>query len=95
VFNGSLQVNEREENLMKVANGTTDSGVIAQLEKVIATHADCIILLGPHSTFVRSSSFLYISNHHNKKCIVSICAEKFFDNKQHPISSNDIPSNFI
>jgi len=95
VFNGSLQVNEREENLMKVANGTTDSGVIAQLEKVIATHADCIILLGPHSTFVRSSSFLYISNHHNEKCIVSICAEKFYDNEQHLISSNDIPSNFI
>jgi len=84
-------------NLMlgvKIVKGTTDSGVIAQLEKVIATHADCIILLGPHSTFARSSSFLYISNHHNKKCIVSICAEKFYDN-EHLISSNDIPSNFI
>ncbi len=37
VFNGSLQINEREENLIKAANGTTDRGVIAQLEKVIST----------------------------------------------------------
>ena len=51
-FNGSLQINEQEENLRKAANGTADRGVIAQLEKVIATRADCIILLGSHSTFI-------------------------------------------
>jgi len=94
VFNGSLQVNEREENLIKAANGTTDRGVIAQLEKVIATHADCIILLGPHSTFVKSSSFAYISQHHNKKCIVSICAERVYENNN-AISFFTIPDYFL
>ena len=96
VFNGSLQVNEREENLRKAANGTTDRGVIAQLEKVIATNGDCIILLGPHSTFVRSSSYMYISNHRTKKCIVSICAEKVYDvDHRKLISSDSIPNKFI
>ena len=91
VFNGSLEVNEQEENLINVANGITDTGVIAQLEKVIATNADCIVLLGPHSTFVRSSSSLYISQHHTKRCIVSICAEKVYDDNHKLISSNIIP----
>ena len=59
VFNGSLQVNEREWNLINAAGGVTDTGVITQLEKVIATNADCIILLGPHSTFVQSAVKLY------------------------------------
>ena len=95
VFNGSLQVEEREKNLIKAANGTADRGIIAQLEKVIATNADCIILLGPHSTFVQSSSFLYISQHHTKRCIISICADQVYDNHHKLISSNIIPSKFI
>ena len=95
VFNGSLQVEEREKNLIKAANGTTDRGIIAQLEKVIATNANCIILLGPHSTFVQSSSFLYISQHHAKRCIISICADQVYDNHHKLISSNIIPSKFI
>ena len=94
VFNGSLQINEREENLIKAANGTTDRGVIAQLEKVISTNADCIVLLGPVSTFVKSSSFLYISQHSTKKCIVSICADEVYDLGK-VISSNTIPNEFI
>ena len=97
VFNGSLQVNEREENLKNAANGTRDKGLIAQLEKVIATKADCIALLGPRSTFVRSSRYLYISNHLNKKkCIVSICSEKVYSPDHHKvISSVSIPNSFI
>ena len=94
VFNGSLQVNEREENLIKAANGTTDRGLIAQLEKVIATNADCIVLLGPASTFVKSSSFLYISQHNAKKCIVTICADEVYDMGK-VVSSNSIPNEFI
>ena len=97
VFNGSLQVNEREENLRNAANGTRDRGLIAQLEKVIATEADCIVLLGPRSTFVRSSSYMYISNHLGmKKCIVSICAEKVYSPDHHKvISSDSIPNSFF
>ena len=94
VFNGSLQVNQREENLIKAANGTTDRGVIAQLEKVIATNADCIILLGPQSSFVKSSSFLYISQHNTRKCIVTICADEVYDMGK-VVSSNAIPNEFI
>ena len=96
VFNGSLQVNEQEENLRKATNGTTDRGVITRLEKVIATNGDCIILLEPHYTFVRSSSYMYISNHRTKKCIVSICAEKVYDvDHRKLISSDSIPNKFI
>ena len=94
VFNGSLQINEREETLRKAANETTDRGLIAQLEKVIATNADCIILLGPHSNFVKSSSFLYISHHSTKKCIVTICADEVYHMGK-VISSNTIPNEFV
>ena len=94
VFNGSVQVNEREENLRKAANGATDRGLIAQLEKVIATNADCIILVGKGSTFVRSSSSMYISQHSGDKCVVSICSEKVHDHRK-VISSDYIPSKFI
>ena len=94
VFNGSLQINEREESLRKAANETTDRGLIAQLEKVIATNADCIILLGPRSSFVKSSSFLYISHHSTKKCIVTICADEVYHMGK-VISSNTIPNEFV
>ena len=94
VFNGSLKENEREEELRSAVNGATDRGLIAQLEKVIATNADCIILLGKGSTFVRSSSLMYISQHSSDKCIVSICGEKVYDHRK-MISSNNIPSKFI
>ena len=95
VFNGSLQVNEREEHLIKAANGTTDRGVIALLEKVIATNADCIILLGQHSTFVQSAGKLYASIHQTNSCIVSICFEPVYDNKKRLISSHSIPDHFL
>ena len=95
VFNGSLQANEREEQLINAANGMTDRGLIAQLEKVIATNADCIILLGPRSSFIRSSGSMYISQHiSSSKCVVSICAEKVHY-QNNIISSNSIPDSFI
>ena len=95
VFNGSLQIKEREKYLRNVINGTRDRGLIALLEKVIATNAHCIILLGPHSAFVRSSSYLYMSLHPSERCIVSICAEKVKDNNNKVISSDTIPEQFI
>ena len=52
VFNGSLQMKLREERLIKAAGGITDKGFIALLEKTIATHADCIILLGTTSSLL-------------------------------------------
>ena len=95
VFNGSLQVNEREQNLINAAGGVTDTGVIAQLEKVIATNADCIILLGPHSTFVQSAVRLYSIIHQTNRCIVSICFEQVFDHHRKVISSHSIPDKFL
>ena len=94
VFNGSLQVNEREQNLINTAGGVTDTGVIAQLEKVIATNADCIILLGPHSTFVQSAVKLYSMIHQTNRCIISICFEQVFDHRR-VISSHNIPDKFL
>ena len=94
MFNGSLQENEREEELRGAVNGATDRGLIAQLEKVIATNADCIILLWKGFTFVRSSSSMYISQHNCDNCIVSICSEEIYDYHK-MISSNNIPSKFI
>ena len=90
VFNGSLQIKEREEMLKQAAGGITDKGFIAQLEKVIATNADCIILLGAHSTFIRSSAVQYMSLHPTNKCVVSICSEQFRDTNRKIISSSTL-----
>jgi len=93
VFNGSVQVEEREEMLIQAAGGITDRGFIAQLEKVIATNADCIVMLGKHTSFVRSSAALYMSLHPTNKCMVSICAQHISENGER-ITSTSIPDRF-
>ena len=91
VFNGSVTVEQREEMLLSAAGGITDRGFIAALEKTIAVHADCIILLGPLSSFVQSSAADYISLHDNNRCVVSICSEDFRDQNGTVVSSHTIP----
>ena len=95
VFKGSMQVHEREKHLINAANGIKDRGFIAQLERVITTHADCIILLGPHSRFVQASGLLYLSLHPNKHCIVTVCASKVYDQNNEVVSTHAIPDEFI
>ena len=90
VFNGSLQTKEREEMLIQAVGGITDRGFIAQLEKMIATNADCIILLGLHSAFIRSSAAQYMSLHETKRCIVSVCSELVYDSNRHLITTSFI-----
>ncbi|XP_065904967.1 uncharacterized protein [Dysidea avara] len=91
VFNGSVTMEQREEMLLKAAGGITDRGFIAALEKTIAIHADCIILLGRGSSFVRSAASDYISLHDNNRCVVSICSEDFRDQNGTVVSSHTIP----
>ena len=95
VFNGSLQIEQREEMLIRAAGGITDRGFIAQLEKMISTNADCIILLGPHSGFIRSSAALYMSLRKTKRCIISVCSELVYDSSRHLVSTSTIPDDFI
>ena len=95
VYGGSPQKKQRDERLIKAAGGITDRGFIAILEKTIATHADCIVLLGVASSFVRSSANMYISLHENNVCVVSICSEKFLNAKGKVVSSGSIPGKFL
>ena len=92
VFNGSLTADQREERLKNAAGGITDCGFIAQLEKVIATNADCIILLGSKSGFVSTSVSLYVTHHPTDKCIVGICYD---DKHNHALLSSHIPEKFM
>ena len=96
VFNGSLQMKQREERLIKAAGGVTDKGFIALLEKTIATHADCIVLLGVASSFVDSSAQTYISLHNSSTmCVVSVCARNYGDSAGKKVSSQSIPDKFV
>ena len=95
VFKGSLQVGQRIEMLIKAAGGIKDTGFIALLEKTIATHADCIILLGQLSSFVQLSATDYTLLHDTDKCVVSICSEKFYDTNGTFISTPSIPEKFL
>ena len=91
VFNGSLTADQREERLMNAAGGITDCGFIAQLEKVIAANADCIILLGSRSGFVSTSLSLYVTQHPADQCVVGIC---YADEYNYAPISPHIPENF-
>jgi len=96
VFNGSLEMKQSEERLIKAAGGITDRGFIAMLEKTIATHANCIILLGTTSSFVDSSANAYVSLHNSSTmCVVSVCANKYSDLTGKIVSSSSIPDNFV
>ena len=87
---------QRDERLLKAAGGIKDRGFVALLEKTIATHANCIIVLGPGSSFVRSSAVTYISLHDSTSmCIVSICADEYRDSTDNIVSSNDILETFV
>jgi len=95
VFNGSIHVGEREKMLTNVG-GITDRGFIAMLEKTIATHADCIVLLGTRSSFVQSAAYSYISRHAStKKCIISICGEDYHDASNRLISTHSIADDYL
>ena len=93
VFNGTIQPEQRMEMLKQAAGGITDRGFIAQLEKMIATNADCIILLGKHSNFVRSAASLYLSLHPTDKCMVPVCGERVSENNK-LITTTSIPDQF-
>ena len=86
---------KREKKLLKAAGGIRDKGFITLLEKTIATHADCIVLLGTMSSFVQSSTKLYISLHETNRCVVSICSESFRDGKGRVVSSPRIPDKVL
>ena len=95
VFNGTVLPDQRDSMLIKASGGITDSGFIALLEKTIAVHADCVILLGKFSSFIQSSASMYLSLHNTDRCIVSICSEKFYDSKRKLISTSTIPNKFL
>ena len=95
VFNGSLTADQREECLKIAAGGITDRGFIAQLEKVIAINADCIILLGRNSGFVSTSLTLYLKRHPVDRCVVSICYNDVYNTDHTLLSSRHIPEKFI
>ena len=95
VFNGSIQMKQREEMLINAAGGISDRGFIALLEKTIATHADCIILLGKISSFVESSASVYFSLHPSNACAVSICSENFSNDNNTEFTTTDIPNKFL
>ena len=95
VFNGSISMKQREEMLINASGGISDRGFIAILEKTIATQADCIILLGKGSSFVRSSALLYFSLHPSNACAMSICSEKFSNVDKTEFTTKDIPDIYL
>ena len=94
MYNGTLTADQREECLKNAAGGINDCGFIAQLEIVIATNADCIILLGRKSGFVSTSLTLYLKQHPVNKCVVSVCYNNVYNADHALLSSNHIPEKF-
>jgi len=95
VFNGSISMKQRDEMLINASGGITDRGYIAILEKTIATHADCIILLGKESSFVTSSALIYYSLHPSNTCAVSICSEDYYTVNKIRFTTSDIPDKLL
>jgi len=95
VFQGSIQMKQRDEMLISAAAGIEDRGFIAILEKTIAINADCIVLLGRDSSFVQTSARGYYLLHPTNPCVVSICSEKFADTNGTVFSFDTIPDKFL
>jgi len=69
VFQGSIQMKQRDEMLIDAVAGIKDRGFIAILEKTIAINADCIVLLGRDSSFVQT---ILLTSSHKPMCSVHL-----------------------
>ena len=74
VLYGNKTIDVYENEFIKAANGVGDRGYLATMQKTIAEHAKCLIIMGGYSTFQKSIILNY-ENGGQFKCVRYLCYE--------------------
>ena len=74
VLYGNKTIDVYQNEFIKAANGVEDRGYLATMQKTIAEHAKCLIMMGGYSTFQRNIVLNY-ENGGQFKCIRYLCYE--------------------
>lgn len=72
LYNGRWTVEEWEKSFIRAADGVTDRGYIAAIQRVLASRADCLVLVGG-GTFQSMAVFDFMNYHNSSKCIHLVC----------------------
>ena len=79
LYNGEWTMTSWEQSFVKATSGIVERGYIAMLQRSIATHSDCLILMGGGS-FQQVAAYQYMKHHQgqSKPCLYSVCATESF-----------------
>lgn len=79
LYKGKWTMDSWEQSFVKATNGIVERGYIAMLQRSIATHSDCLILMGGGS-FQQVAAYQYMKHHQgqSKPCLYSVCATESF-----------------
>ena len=72
LYNNTWSVSDWEKSFVKAAGGVTDRGYIAALQRVLASRADCLVLVGG-GDFQAMAVFDFMQYHNSKECIHVVC----------------------
>ena len=72
LYNNAWSVSEWEKSFVKAAGGVTDRGYIAALQRVLASRADCLVLVGG-GDFQAMAVLDFMQYHNSKECIHVVC----------------------
>lgn len=79
LYKGRWTMPTWEQSFIEATSGIVERGYIAMLQRSIATHADCLILMGGGS-FQQVAAYQYMKHHQGqpKPCLYSVCATESF-----------------
>ena len=76
LYNGSWTMSEWEKSFIQVADGVTDRGYIAALQRILASRADCLIMAGGGDfQGLARNGYKYYHNS-SSNCVFSVCDER-------------------
>lgn len=79
LYKGHWTMSSWEQSFIEATSGIAERGYIAMLQRSIATHADCLILMGGGS-FQQVAAYQYMKHHQgqSKPCLYSVCTTESF-----------------
>ena len=79
LYKGRWTMQSWEQSFIEATSGIVERGYIAMLQRSIATHADCLILMGGGS-FQQVAAYQYMKHHlgQSKPCLYSVCVTENF-----------------
>ena len=73
LYNGSWTMSEWEKSFIQVADGVTDRGYIAALQRVLASRADCLIMTGGGGFQALARNGYQYYHNSSSNCVFRVC----------------------